>query len=184
MVAALSGQKLLRSSCWARWQRATLGRYSPIRRRHSRRTTGLSWTVIDREWTIATIISDDVLMLPHRANPVGWNFRETQHGARFRRLSRLAPEHRPRSNHACECRKDSARAAIIVHVSTRRYRRASSLWIAASCSRSQRSTYPLVTCSVPRPRMMATDPRILPELMGLSQDTTKLTFHKALRARW
>ncbi len=30
------------------------------------------------EWTIATIISDDVLILPHRANPVGWNFREPQ----------------------------------------------------------------------------------------------------------
>ena len=30
------------------------------------------------ERTIATIISDDVLILPHRANPVGWNFREPQ----------------------------------------------------------------------------------------------------------
>jgi hypothetical protein len=34
------------------------------------------------EWTIATIISDDVLILPHRANPVGWNFREPQDGDR------------------------------------------------------------------------------------------------------
>jgi hypothetical protein len=37
-----------------------------------------------------------------------------------------------------------ATAATIVHVSTRRYRRVSSLWMAASCSRSHCSINPLV----------------------------------------
>jgi hypothetical protein len=29
-------------------------------------------------WMIANIASDDALILPHRANPAGWNFRERQ----------------------------------------------------------------------------------------------------------
>jgi hypothetical protein len=29
-------------------------------------------------WMIANIASDDALILPHRANPQGWNFRERQ----------------------------------------------------------------------------------------------------------
>jgi len=38
----------------------------------------MSATSIPSKWTIASIISDDALILPHRANPVGWNFRESQ----------------------------------------------------------------------------------------------------------
>jgi hypothetical protein len=33
---------------------------------------------VPSKWTIASIESDDGLILPHRANPAGWNFREPQ----------------------------------------------------------------------------------------------------------
>src|ERR1700746_3123853 len=29
-------------------------------------------------WRTASIVPDDAMILPHRANPVGWNFRERQ----------------------------------------------------------------------------------------------------------
>ena len=35
-------------------------------------------TYIASKWRIASIISDDALILLHRANPGGWNFREPQ----------------------------------------------------------------------------------------------------------
>jgi hypothetical protein len=35
-------------------------------------------TYVPSRWTIASIASDDALILPHRANPAGSNFREPQ----------------------------------------------------------------------------------------------------------
>jgi signal transduction histidine kinase len=37
--------------------------------------------------TIASITSDDALILPHRANPAGWNFREPQVALKARKVT-------------------------------------------------------------------------------------------------
>jgi hypothetical protein len=34
-------------------------------------------------WTITSIVSDDALILPYRANPAGWNFRESQQSTKI-----------------------------------------------------------------------------------------------------
>jgi len=45
-----------------------------------RRRGGLNRSAINvaRRWMIANIVSDDALLLPHRAKPTGLNFRERQ----------------------------------------------------------------------------------------------------------
>jgi hypothetical protein len=39
---------------------------------------------VARRWMIANIASDDALILPHRANPAGLNFRERQEHGKHR----------------------------------------------------------------------------------------------------
>src|SRR5260221_14482921 len=51
-------------------------------------------TDVRNRWRMASIASDDALILPHRANPHGWNFRERQvNVAEGQSLRGFAPQH-------------------------------------------------------------------------------------------